>query len=71
MDWPFKRKPNQHEIERAKRAQADRLDTILQNGSEEEFVEMAKAADPSITPEKLLALIEHYRKVRRGRAHGA
>ena len=71
MNWPFKKKPSQHEIERAKRAQADRLETILQNGSEEEFVEMAKAADPGITPEKLLALIGHYRKVRRDRARGA
>ena len=58
----------ERDAEAAKRAQRERLETLLEIGSEEDFVAMVKAADPKITHERLLTLIEHFREVRRKRA---
>jgi hypothetical protein len=70
MDWPFKRTPAERKKETAQATQRERLDSLLANGNEEDFVAMVKAADPNITPEKLSALIENFRQVRRERALG-
>lgn len=65
MGWPFKKTRAERTAEEAKAAQATRLDTLLALGNEEEFVKMIKAANPKITPERLLGLIEQFRAIRR------
>lgn len=68
MNWPFRKSRAERSADAAKQAQHERLETLLQVRSEEDFIAMVKAADPKITPEKLLSLIEHFREVRRQRA---
>jgi len=67
MGWPFKKTRAERTAEEAEAAQATRLDTMLRLGNEQEFVEMVKAADPNLTPEKLLDLIQQFRAIRRSR----
>lgn len=68
MNWPFKKSRTERDAEAAKRAQRERLETLFEIGREEDFVAMVKAANPDIKRERLLALIEMYREVRRQRA---
>jgi len=68
MNWPFRKGRAERDAETAKLAQRKRLEALLQIGNEEEFVAMVKEAEPGIKPEKLVALIEHYREIRRQRA---
>jgi len=68
MNWPFRKGRAEIDAETAKQAQHKRLEALLQIGNEEEFVEMVKEAEPGVKPEKLVALIEHFREIRRQRA---
>jgi hypothetical protein len=68
MNWPFRKNRAERSAEAAKQAQRERLETLFQVGSEEDFVRMVKEADPKITREKLVVLIEHFRAIRRQRA---
>ena len=71
MDWPYKKEHIDQAKVAAKKALAERLDLLYETGDERAFVELVKAVNPSVTPEKLVALIEAFRERRRSYAHGS
>jgi hypothetical protein len=72
MDWPYKKEKHIDQAKvAAKKALAERLDLLYETGDEQAFVELVKAANPSVTPEKLVELIEAFRERRRSYAHGS
>jgi len=72
MDWPRKKERHIDQAKvAAKKAAAERLDLLYETGDEQAFVELVKAANPAVTPEKLVELIEAFRERRRSYAHGS
>lgn len=72
MDRPYeKEKHIDHAKVAAKKATAERLNLLYETGDEQAFVGLVKAANPSVTPEKLVELIEAFRERRRSYARGS
>jgi hypothetical protein len=72
MDLPYGKEKHIDQAKvAAKKALAERLELLYETGDEQAFVELVKAANPSVTPEKLVELIEAFRERRRSYARGS
>lgn len=69
MTWERNKHLDQQRIE-LRRKTEKRLAELIESGDEEGYVALVKSANPSVTPELLVSLIEQFRERRRQNASG-
>ena len=67
MAWERNKHLDQQKIE-TKRKTEKRLAELIESGDEVGYVALIKSANPNITPELLVSLIEQFRERRRQRS---
>jgi hypothetical protein len=63
IKWGAKKNIDQEKVKQNERNK-QRIAELLETGDEEGYVELIKKLDPSVTPERLLSLIECFREER-------
>ena len=69
MAWDRSKHLDQQRIELRRKTEM-RLAELIESGDEEGYVALIKSANPNVTPELLVSLIEQFRQRRRQNASG-